>query len=425
MPEDGAAVLDAVETPQVDTSAEEPIQSTGDEQPKVKEQTEQEKLDNRKQPDALKKHIADLRRRADAITDPVEKKAELDRIKFLYDTSGKARGYEEQFPTVREAREVRALLEAVGGREGVQQMQATLSEIEQIDQKLSAGDPSVVDKMWDEAPEGMPKLMPALLDKFAATKPQEFEKFIAPRSVGYLDKAGFPQAFDLMVKAYEGGKLEDAKAIRDQLIQWVVGNRQQAQETKQADPEVERLRAELAKRDQGAEAQKVETSYNAVVDHAGPIIDAALKNVKGFAKLGLTADQQKLLKQDVWDHLQRTRNADSTYKTVAPAKQKLGYDKWADYAKRWTVDNAEASARAMVQARYGHQLQNGAQQTVTAVTKAPGAPQIQTGKQPEPSEIDYSVKGKIAAQKAGFKDVADMLLSGQAPLKVGGIRKWR
>jgi hypothetical protein len=35
------------------------------------------------------------------------------------------------------------------------------------------------------------------------------------------------------------------------------------------------------------------------------------------------------------------------------------------------------------------------------------------------------VKGKIAAQKAGFKDIADMILSGKAPLKAGGIRQWR
>jgi hypothetical protein len=77
----------------------------------------------------------------------------------------------------------------------------------------------------------------------------------------------------------------------------------------------------------------------------------------------------------------------------------------------------------MVKTYYGHLLQNGAKQP--AVTQAPGAPQLQRGKEPLPSEIDYSVKGKIAASKAGFKDIADMILSGQAPLKVGGIRKWR
>jgi hypothetical protein len=107
------------------------------------------------------------------------KKAALDRIKLLYDTTGKARGYEEQFPTVREAREVKALLDTVGGRDGFLKMQATLSEVEQIDALLSAGDASVIDRMWQEAPEGMPKLVPHIIDRFAKEKPQEYQQFIA------------------------------------------------------------------------------------------------------------------------------------------------------------------------------------------------------------------------------------------------------
>lgn len=418
----GTAVVDVETSVNTDIGAEESTQSTDaiDGKPKVEEQ---EKQDNRRQPDALKKHIADLRRRAESITDPVEKKAELDRIKFLYDVSGKGKAYEEQFPTVREAREVKALLDSVGGRDGFIQMQSVLSEVEQIDQKLAAGDASVIDRMWQEAPEGMPKLVPAILDRFAKEKPAEYEAFIAPKSIGYLDQSGFPQAFDRMVQAYEAGKLEDAKAIRDELIKWVVGNRQaaQQQQQKQTDPEVERLRQQLAERDQKEESAKVDTAYNAVVSHAGPAIDSVLKPM--VAKLGLTPEAYSALRSDVWNHLQDSRNSNDTYKTVAPAKQRQGYESWTEYAKRWTQENAETSARMVVKTRYGHQLQNGAKtQTVTA---APGAPQIVKGKEPLPSEIDYSVKGKIAAQKAGFKSLEDMILSGKAPLKAGGIRQWR
>ena len=422
MPEDGiAAVAEAVEPVNDGIVEQESTESTGadDGQPKVKE-GEQDRQDNRHQPDALKKHIAELRRRADAMTDPVEKKAELDRIKFLYDTSGKARGYEQQFPTVREAREVKALLEAVGGREGVQQMQATLSEIEQVDQALSAGDPSVVERMWDEAPEGMPKLMPALLDKFAQVKPQEFEKFIAPRSIGYLDQAGFPQAFDQMVRLYDVGKTDEAQAIRNELIQWVTSNRQQAQQ-QQADPEVERLRAELAKRDEGQESQKVDAAYNDVVSHAGPSIDRAARPIIG--KYAFTREEAGAFRQAVWNHLQETRNANADYKTIEPAKQRQGYDKWTEYAKRWTDDNAESSIRAVLKTPPWSRLAGSARPV--AVTKTPGTVSVQQGKEPAPEEIDYSGKGLAAARKAGYKDVFDMIMSGQAPLKAGGIRKWR
>lgn len=419
---DEAAVLDAVET-QVndDISSQESTQSTQTEGESSTQTQETERQDNRRAPDALRKHIADLRRQADAITDPVEKKAAQDRIKLLYDTTGKARGYEEQFPTVREAREVKAMLDAVGGREGFTQMQQTLSEVAEIDAKLSAGDTSVVERMWEEAPEGMPKLMPELLQKFEQTKPQEYEQFIAPRSIGYLDKSGFPQAFDRMVQLYEAGKTEDAKAIRDQLTQWVVANRQQAQQ-KQVDPEVERLRQELARRDQGEESQKVDAAYNTVVDHAGPVIDRVAQPI--IAKLNFTPEEKSAFRNAVWDHLQKTRNENPTYKTIAPAKQKQGYDKWVEYASRWTGDNADASIRAVLKTPPWSRIQSGAKQQ-TAILRTPGAVAVQQGKEPAPSEIDYSQKGILAARKAGFKDLADMLLAGQAPLKVGGIRKWR
>ncbi len=422
-----SAVVEAVDVSQTENVADEPVESTGqDGQPKVKE-GEQDRQDGRRQPDAIKKHIADLRRRADLITDPTEKKAEFDRLKLLYDTSGKARGYEEQFPTVREAREVRALLEAIGGREGFQQMQATLSEVQQIDQALSAGDPSVVERMWNEAPDGMPKLMPALLDKFAATKPQEYEKFIAPRSIGYLDQAGFPQAFDRMVQLYDAGKTAEAQAIRSELIQWVSGNRQTAQQQKQADPEVERLRAELAKRDEGQESQRVEAAYNSIVDHAGQAIDRAARPIIG--KFGLTKEENAAFRQAVWDHLQRTRNAHADYKTIAPAKQRQGYDKLTEYANRWTDDNAEASIRAVLKTPPWSRIAG--KTAVTVVTRSPAQVSAQTGKEPHPDDILYGAAGIAALKKAGVwnpqrhRDIGDALMDGVAPLKAGGIRRWR
>lgn len=403
------------EAPEVDSGTQ---QDGTDGKPKLEQP---DKQDGRRQPDALRKRIADLRRQADSITDPIAKEALLKDAKALNDSLGKVRAYEEQFRTVREVKEVKALLDSVGGREGLTQMQSVLTYAQQIDAQLAAGDASVIDKMWEEAPEGMPKLVPHIADRLQKENPQEYTKFLAPRAIGYLDQSGFPQAFDQMTKLYEAGKTDEAKALREELVKWVVGQRQNAQQQPKTNPEVERLQRELQELKQGGEAQKVDTAYNAVVDHAGQSIDRVLKPMA--SKLGLTGEQYRLLRQDVWNHLQETRNANDTYKTIAPAKQKQGYEAWTEYAKRWTDDNADASARAMVKARYGHQLQAGTKTVQT--TKPVVAASIQTGKEPAPSEIDYGPKGKIAAQKAGFKDISDMILSGQAPLKAGGIRKWR
>jgi hypothetical protein len=419
---DEAAVLESPEVEQIENVEQEPTESTGADDGQQKEK-EEGKQDNRHQPDALKKHIADLRRRADSITDPIEKKEELDRIKFLYDTSGKARGYEQQFPTVREAREVRALLEAVGGREGVRQMQATLSEIEQVDQALSAGDPNIVDRMWEEAPDGMPKLMPALLDKFAQAKPQEYAKAIMPHTLETLEKNGFMTSIEAIYSALENGDGQAISKVVQGMKGWFDYNRQlfKQEQQKQTDPEVERLRAELAKRDEGNEAQKVDAAYNDVITHASPTIDKVARPIIG--KFGFSKEENAAFKNAVWNHLQESRNSNADYKTIAPEKQRQGYDKWTEYAKRWTDDNAEASIRAVLKTPPWSRLAS--VKTNTTVTKSPTVANVQKGQEPLPGEIDYGPNGKMAARKAGFKDLSDMILEGQAPLKTGGIRKWR
>jgi hypothetical protein len=427
MPDEGvgAAVLESPDVSQQDNFQDESNQSTVDavDGKPAKDEAQPDKQDGRKQPDALRKRVAELRRQADSITDPVAKQALLNDAKALNDTIGKSRAYEELFPTVREVREVKALLDSVGGRDGFTQMQARASQVAEIDQKLAAGDASVIENLWKEAPEGMPKLVPAIADKFAAEKPQEYTKFIAPRAIAHLDQSGFPQAFDRLVQLYETGKVEEAKALKQEMIAWVTGQRNSKEQTKQVDPEVERLRAELAEKNRGEDSKAIDTAYNAVITHAGPVIDKVLKPL--VAKLGLSAEQYQGLREDVWQHLQDQRNANATYKTIAPAKQKAGYDQWTQYAQRWTDDNALDAARARVQFWYGHQLKNGAQATKVDATATPGVKAVQQGKEPLPSEIDYGPKGIQAAKKAGFKDIQDMILSGQAPLKVGGIRKWR
>jgi hypothetical protein len=78
----------------------------------------------------------------------------------------------------------------------------------------------------------------------------------------------------------------------------------------------------------------------------------------------------------------------------------------------------------MAKLRYGHQLKNGAVARVNPIAPVAG-PSIVRGKEPAPSEIDYGPKGVQAARKAGFKDLADMILSGRAPMKSGGVRQWR
>ena len=418
MADEGAVAV--AESPVVESTAEstqESSQSTDQ-----VDQQKTDKLDGRSQPDALKKRIAEIRRQADSIADPAQKAALLADAKALNDTVGKGRAYEQVYPTVREARETKALVDSFGGREGLSQLQSTLSEVQAIDQALEHGDPSVIERMWKEAPEGMVKLAPMIFANLEKTNPAEYAKAVTPHAVKFFDTAGFPEAFDRMVQAYQGGNKAEGDKLSAEMTRWFVAQRNQTQQTQKTDPEVERLRQQLQERESTDSQQAVDRAYNDVTTHAGPVIDKYLKPI--VAKLGLSKEQYSALREDTWKHLQDTRNSDQTYKTVASAKQKQGMDAVASYIKSETESRAQDAARTRANFWYGHQLKNGAVKTPNA-TATPVTPGVTRGKEPSPHEIDYGPKGIQAAKKAGFKDLGDMILTGKAPLKVGGIRQWR
>lgn len=420
MADEGAVAV--AEAPVVDVGAESFVDTPaegGQEQP---DKPEADKLDGRRQPDALRKRIAGLKSQAEAVTDPNEKASLLADAQALTNSVGKVGAYEKVYPTVREARETKALVESFGGREGLANAQQTLSRVQEIDHKLEIGDPSAAKTMWDEAPQGMAKLVNPILSEFEQRSPQEYDKAMAPHAVKFLDKSGFPEAYDDMVSAYQAGDKARGDALSAKLAQWVTAQRQGQQQEKRADPEVERLQRELDERKSGESKQATDRAYSDVVTHAGPTIDKYLRPI--VAKLGLSKEQYSALREDTWKHLQDTRNSDETYKLTANAKYKQSMDAATTYIKGETESRAQASARARANFWYGHQLKNGAVKTPNA-TATPLTPGIIRGKEPSPAEIDYSPKGIQVAKKQGFKDLSDMILAGKAPLKAGGVRQWR
>ena len=420
MADEGAVAV--AEAPVVDAGTTE---STGESTQSTESasQTQTDKLDGRNQPDALKKRISELRRSAEGVTDPAQKAALLADAKALNDTVGKGRAYEQIYPTVREARETKTLVDSFGGRDGLVKAQATLSEVEAIDKALESGDPSVIEKLWQEAPQGMVKLAPMIFANLEKTNPQEYEKAVVPHAIKFLDSSGFPERFDEMVQAYKAGDKVNGDKLSAMLARWVAGQRSQIKQEPKVDPRVAELEGRLTETQKAEQERQVNTAYRDVVTHAGPVIDKHLKPL--VAKLGLSTEQYNALREDAWKELQDKRNADATYKTVANAKYKQGIPAATEYIKGETESRAADAARVVANFRYGHQLKNGAVAPKPNVTAQPTTPGITRGKEPTPGEIDYSIKGIQAAKKAGFKDLSDMILAGKAPLKAGGIRQWR
>ena len=161
MPDEGAVAV--AEAPVAEPAAQPSTEILPGESTQATEKPEPEKTDGRKQPDALRKRIADLRRQADSVADPAEKQRLIEDAKALNDGMGKMRAYEQHFPTVKEARETKALVESLGGREGLTSLQNVQARAAEIDRALETGDlPS-----WPGCGKRLRKAWPSSLRRFS------------------------------------------------------------------------------------------------------------------------------------------------------------------------------------------------------------------------------------------------------------------
>lgn len=408
MPED-AAVIDVTTD---ESAAGEQQQEQGGREQREQQHTDKgqgkekgtettEKIDGRRAPDAIKKSLLEMR----SDTDPA--KQEL--AKNLTNIVGKARAYEQEFPTVREAREVKAALELVGGREGLVTLQETRATMQRVDAALEAGDPSVLEDIFKQAPEGILKLVPHILDRMEKADPEAYAKAMQPRLLATLDGANFPGAYNGLVDAYDtletaarsGDKTSIAHALNafknilGGMGKWYNGVRQGSAEPK-ADPAREQFEKEKTDFQKQQDDQVIKQTFSAQTLHAGNVIDKAL--APEIKRLGLSPKAAEKLRQDIWREFQDRRKADKTY--TGGLSQHFDGRKPKDSALKYMTGYIDRTLgdviKEEVATRYGN-VKTTAKKDVTAPKgnqqqQRQQAPQgvLMLTKMPERHEIDYN-----------------------------------
>jgi hypothetical protein len=112
-------------------------------------------------------------------------------LKRMLDDAARYRAMTETFPDVDTARSTKAALDAVGGVEGISALQELASAVEETDGQLEAGDPAVLDSIFEDAPEGAVKLAPAYLNKLEKVNPEAFMSAMLPHFVRYMSNNNF------------------------------------------------------------------------------------------------------------------------------------------------------------------------------------------------------------------------------------------
>lgn len=162
----------------------------------------------------------------------------------LNDAYGRFEGYKSVFPSVEEARAVKAQLETFGGFEGISQMQSTLASVDETDALLEAGDPQVLDRIIEDAPEGFKKLAPHYLQRLQKSDPEMFGRTLQPYFVRSLADANFPGTLEYLASLVKD-KPEALNVVRN-MHQWFEGQKSDAERQNQdaLNPERQKLSEE-------------------------------------------------------------------------------------------------------------------------------------------------------------------------------------
>lgn len=392
---DEAAVLDA---PVIDTGGESAIELTpkpenveGEPKPAI-----DPKADNRRNPDALRKTLKWLRENGGEHS---ERAVDLERM------LGEMKSYKAVAPTVREAREAMQAIKSIGGAARIAELQTASVHMAEVDSMLEAGDPKVLDEIFEMAPKGIAKLAPAILERLAQADPQAHGQIQKAETAKYLESQGFSSAFDAAVEAFNAKDYTTAQRLLTQISNWGKGLLT-ASAAPKVDPERQAFEKERETFAQEKYSGEINTVFSKVIAHAQTVLDKELAGDK--KRLGLSEESYSLLREDAWKYLQELRNADPIFKSSIGAKfneksRKVDPSS-EEFVKGFNEQFGKQAAERAVRVRYGH-----VKPATVVPVKSPLTAPSATG-----PVIDYDQ----TRRKFG-RDAQDAILQGKAVAKDG------
>lgn len=348
------------------------------------------KVDGRNNPDAVRKHLAEMK------ADP--EKAAL--AKAITDGLGKKRGYEAEFPTVKDAREVNQLIKSVGGREAVTTAIESHAVMQQVDTELAEANPAVVKRLFDQAPEGMVKLMPSIMESAAKANPEAFKASLAPHVAAMLQGDGLTGALNALVDAFNTDNKDGLKDVIGRILQYYKGLMQGAA-PKAKDPDREKFEKDRTDWETQKQQETTREIFSSNLAHSGNKIDAEL--AADAKRLGLGKAALEKLRQDVWRNIETRRNADNGFKSALQTKfsSKTAKVDAVKHLNEFTDSVVKAAVDEEVISRYGERKKV-VRVDPTAPKGKPGAPGTKTAAAPVVGAI--KIPAPLSRQEIDYDD---------------------
>jgi hypothetical protein len=137
-------------------------------------------------------------------------------------------------------REKYALIESVGGAEGLTTLQERVQQTDATDAALAAGDPKALEALGPDFDPGLAKLMPSILDRIMKADPEAYSAALLPHLMGGLMNSPMVGDLDRMIDVLdaphldEKGKIAAITKLLGNIGQWFKANEDRAGKLKTA-----------------------------------------------------------------------------------------------------------------------------------------------------------------------------------------------
>jgi hypothetical protein len=153
----------------------------------------------------------------------------------------------ESFGSVDNVVKMKQTLDIIGGEEGLQQLQSSLEQWNNVDKQFMDGSPEFIDNLIEASPEAFEKIMPTALVRLGSTAPETYNNMMAQVMWNTFANDGTIINLSMLKQALAAGNTELANSSF-QKIEASLGNiqqlAQQAPKAKQVDPKAQAFEQE-------------------------------------------------------------------------------------------------------------------------------------------------------------------------------------
>lgn len=241
---------------------------------------------------------------------------------------------------IRSIRTMKATLEAVGGHEGIENLQTEVTDYRNEINAFSKGDRALIEQLYEGNPESTATAALNCLDVLQEKNYALFEKTMLPSVAGILERAEMSKFLQEAAKHCTDGNGQGAYDTITKIAAWVAKLDKSAKGISEARTKVDPERQKIDEERQQLNREKTEMYERGISHSVTKFNNDAIAKITAplFKQLGLNGEGRRDFTQNLMNRVWSAMKADKSFQRLAKATMAKGD---GDKAARLIADKFE------------------------------------------------------------------------------------